>query len=113
MKTIAKSYPSNPATVEAYEQADIDRIRPILLEAKRLWDSEWESQGATDEGTCCGGIGIEIWVRAPRKRSAKPCNVIYGPPCQGNISAQSSVTPALEYLRKNGIDAQYNDGWVA
>jgi hypothetical protein len=112
MKRVSKFYPSNPETVEAYEQADINRIRPILREAKRLWDSEWELQGATDEGSCCGGKGIEIWIRAPRKRSAEPRNVISSPPVQGNISAQRSVKPALEYLAQNGIEATYNDGWV-
>jgi hypothetical protein len=32
MKTLAKFYPANTETVAAYEQADIDQIRSILLD---------------------------------------------------------------------------------
>ena len=112
MQTVPKFYPSNPETVDAYELDDIRRIQPILDRAKLIWDSEWVSQGSTDEGTCCGGKGIEIWFRGPRKQSAKPRIVVFSPPVQGNLSAKWSVKPALDYLEQHKIVATYYDGWI-
>ena len=31
---------------------------------------------------------------------------------QGNISAQRSKAPALDYLERHGIIASYDDGWM-
>jgi len=111
MKTLPKHYQQNTDTVAAYQKADIDKLRPIFDEAEDIWYDEWERQGSTDEGTCCGGKGIQIWVARPRKRSANLATVILSPNCQGNISAQKSVDPALKFLADHGVDAEYYDGW--
>ena len=36
-----------------------------------------------------------------------PCNFV-----QGNMSAEGTVGPAMEYLKAQGVDCMYNDGWM-
>jgi hypothetical protein len=112
MKTVPRFYQSNPETVTALQAADVAKLRHVLQAAQDIWYSTWTDQGRKDEGTCCGGKGIEVWYLGPRKRSAEPRRVI---PCtwvQGNLSASRSVQPALDYLKANGIEASYDDGWM-
>ena len=97
MKTIEAYGKGSGKFVEAYEKKDLDgTLQARLNVAEELWYEEWERQGSKDEGTCCGGKGIQVWFVLPRKRSADRATVIYSPPCQGNVSAQKSVEPALE-----------------
>ena len=112
MKTLPRYYLQNDDTVLAYQRKDLDKLRPVFLEACDIWYDEWFRQGSTDEGSCCGGIGIQVWAGLPRKRSAKLVTVVPGPPCQGNVSAFRSVGPALKFLADHGIDAEYYDGWM-
>jgi|TARA_R110002051_G_scaffold133052_1_gene206553 hypothetical protein len=112
MKTLPKYFQQNDDTVAAYQIKDLDKLRPVFLEAKDIWYDEWVRQGSTDEGSCCGGKGIQVWAALPRKRSAKPGTIINSPPCQGNVSAFSSVGPALKFLADHGVAAEYYDGWV-
>ena len=112
MKTLPRYYLQNDDVVEAYQLADIENLRPIWDQAGDIWAAEWERQGSTDEGSCCGGKGIRIWAALPRKRSAKLVTIIHSPNCQGNISAQKSVDPALKFLADHGVDAEYYDGWM-
>ena len=71
MKEVSKWSPNYEKKVNAYQKKDLDNIRPVLQEAKRIWHDEWVRQGRTDNGTCCGGKGIQIWYLKPRGRSAK------------------------------------------
>lgn len=112
MKTAPIFYSGNPQTVLAYQAADLEKIDAELREAEQLWNEEWRAQGATDEGSCCGGKGIQVWYCGPRKRTAEPKTVILAPPVQGNLSAQRSVGPALKHLLEKGIEARYYDGWM-
>jgi hypothetical protein len=112
MKTVPRFYQSNPETVHAYQPADIERLMGVLREAQEIWYAEWVRQGRVDSGTCCGGKGIEVWFLGKRKRSAEPRKVIACSWVQGNLSASCSVQPALDYLKANGIEAEYNDGWM-
>ena len=110
MKIMPKFYPANDDTVDAYQKGDIS---PALLnEAAAIWEREWERQGSTDEGSCCGGKGIQVWFAAPRKRSAELTTVVRSPSVQGNLSASRSVGPALAFLKHRGVDAEYYDGWM-
>ena len=112
MKTAPTFYRGSPETVTAYQREDIAKLRDIIETAEAIWFTEWQNQGSKDEGTCCGGKGIEVWFIAPRKRAAKPSNIVRCGWVQGNISAQRTVKPALDYLKAHGIEARYNDGWM-
>ncbi len=112
MKTAPRYYAGNPETVLAYQPVDLEKLGPELRFAEQLWNEEWIFQGAKDEGSCCGGKGIQVWFCGPRTRTAEPKTIIPAPPVQGNLSAQRSVGPALEYLKEQGIDARYYAGWM-
>jgi len=112
MKNIETYYKGSGDFVDAYEKADLAEISDKLKTAEMAWMEEWLGQGSKDEGSCCGGKGIRIWYRGPRKRSAEPLTVVTSPPCQGNVSAYKSVDPALAYLKDCGIEATYYDGWM-
>lgn len=113
MKLSPRFYPGNSeAPVNAYQHDDIVQLHDVIHNAKQLWFNEWQEQGSKDEGSCCGGKGIQVWFVAPRKRSAKPVNIISCSWVQGNVSAQRSVASALDYLKAHDIDATYNDGWM-
>ncbi len=98
--------------VDAYEEKDIDVIRPHLERAYEIWMATWILQGKTHEGTCTGGKGLQIWYRGPRKRSADLKLAVNAPPVQGNLSAARSYEPAWEYLKDQGIESRYYDGWM-
>lgn len=112
MKTAPTFYLGSPETVKAYQREDIERLREVIHNAEHLWFNEWVEQGSKDEGSCCGGKGIEVWFIAPRKRCAQPRNIIHCSWVQGNIAAQRTVKSALAYLKANGIECRYNDGWM-
>tara|TARA_R110002020_G_scaffold2158_1_gene9946 strand:- start:1667 stop:1999 length:333 start_codon:yes stop_codon:yes gene_type:complete len=96
----------------AYQPADIEKLRPVFARATEIWYQTWKEQGATDEGSCCGGKGIQVVYLGKRKRNWDFKTVVLSPPVQGNVSAHRSVGPALEYLKSEGIDATYYDGWM-
>ena len=96
----------------AYQDADLERLLPVLDRAKVMWYQTWKEQGATDEGSSCGGKGIQVVYLGKRKRNWEYLTVIPSPPVQGNVSAHRAVGPALEYLKSEGIDATYYDGWM-
>jgi len=98
--------------VTAYELKELQRKLPIFREAERIWYETWVAQGSIDEGTCCGGKGLEVDFVRPRQRYPRTINVASCNFVQGNIAAQKSYEPALKYLKENGIDARYNDGWM-
>ncbi len=112
MKIVPKFYSQNEDTVNAFQPSDIEKLKPLLRQAEKLWYETWVAQGCEDRGTCCGGKGIEVWFCGKRKRTAEPTNIIRCPTGQGNLSAQASVEPALNLLKENGIPARYNDGWM-
>ena len=112
MKTVPKFYQSNEEKVSAYQDADLEKLSPILTVAKSMWFNEWLKQGSEDVGSCCGGKGISVWFVRSRCRSAEPVNIVNCSWVQGNISASRSVEPALEYLRSKCIDCNYNDGGI-
>jgi len=112
MKTVPKFYQRNEDKVLAYTDADITELRPILAKAKDMWFQEWIKQGSEDVGSCCGGKGISAWFVRSRCRSAEPVNIVNCSWVQGNISASRSVESTLQYLKSEGIDCEYNDGWM-
>ena len=97
--------------VNAYEAKDIDAIRPHLEKAHEIWVAEWIAQGQTDEGSYTLNKGLQIWYRGFRKRSANLITAVKAPPVQGNISAARSYEPAWQYLKVQGIESEYYDGF--
>ena len=97
---------------DSYEKKDIDAIRPHLVKAHEIWVTEWIAQGEKDGGTCTGGKGLQIWYRAPRRRSARLTTAVQAPPVQGGLFAERSHEPALKYLKDQGIESEYYDGWM-
>ena len=96
----------------AYQDADLERLYFVFEKATQLWIDEWERQGQSDEGTCCGGKGIQLLYIGKGCRNGRYKNVVSCGWVQGNVSAQKTVGPALEYLKSNGVEATYNDGWM-
>ena len=111
-----ETYKNSGDFVNALEQKDIDEIKPELAETQLIWVREWKSQGSTDEGTCCGGKGLEVWVVKPRGRKPEKMNIVKCSWVQGNMSASRSHESALlrlnEVLKPYGVKANYNDGWM-
>ena len=112
MKNIEKYYKGSNDYINAYEKADINKHKSIFEEAQKIWFNTWSEQGSVDEGSCCGGKGLQVFYVAPRCRSAKPLNIVDCNFVQGNISAQLSSKKALDFLKSKGIEATYNDGWL-
>lgn len=99
-------------TINCYQREDLAKFAGFIKHARDIWYDEWVKQGSKDEGTCCGGKGIEVWYFAPRKQTPETTNIVSCNWVQGNLSAARSVKPALAYLKECGIEASYNDGWM-
>jgi hypothetical protein len=114
MKTSPRFYAGNiEPPVKAYQREDVIELQPVFGAAEQLWFDSWQEQGRKDEGSCCGGKGIQVWFLGPRKRAAQPRTIIRCDWVQGNLSAQASVEAALAYLKEQGIEAEYYDGWMS
>ena len=104
----------NDILVNAYQDKDLEELQDIFGVAGIIWEDEWERLGKKDTGSCCGGMGIQVWYAGPRKQSAQLRTVVSGPPTQSDICSEESVGPALKYLANNGIkDAEYYPGWLS
>jgi hypothetical protein len=96
-----------------YEKKDLENFYLAFVTAEKIWNKEWESLGRKQEGCCCVGKGITVQYVRPRGRTAiYNYRVVPCPPTQGNISAQESVGPALEFLEKKGVKCRYFDGYM-
>ena len=111
MKMAPQFYTSGPQ-VNAYRREELAKLAEVFGTAEQLWYDTWQKQGSKDEGSCCGGKGIQVWYLGPRKRFARPRTVVACNWVQGNVSAQTSVKKALAYLKAQGIEADYYDGWM-
>lgn len=105
-----KNYAGN--LVNAYQIDDLIKNAPLFAAAESIWYDSWLKSGMGDVGTCCGGKGIQVYYIAKRCRKLSqkivvPCSFV-----QGNVAASVSVKPALEFLKNNGIEASYYDGWM-
>jgi hypothetical protein len=98
--------------IDAYQFKDLEPKLQILRRAEQIWLETWVAQGSIDEGSCCGGKGLEVDFVRPRQRYPRTINVASCNFVQGNIAAYKSHGPALKYLKENGINARYNDGWM-
>ena len=94
----------------AYQDKDINKLRPLFNKADELWYDEWVKQGEKSYGTCCTGKAITVNYLPPRCKYPRDYKIVHSPPCQGNQSAYDSVKPALDFLKKKGIECSYYDG---
>ena len=106
------SYHCQGEIVNALEDSDFKKMKTVFDEAAAAWIAEWQKQGSTDEGSCCGGKGIQVWRVRKGCRVAEHFTAVDCPPVQGNVSAGRSAGPALQYLEEQGIEATYYDGWM-
>jgi len=113
-KRLPRYFKKNDILVNAYQDKDLEELQDIFGVAGIIWEDEWERLGKKDTGSCCGGMGIQVWYAGPRKQSAQLRTVVSGPPTQSDICSEESVGPALKYLANNGIkDAEYYPGWMS
>lgn len=111
-----KLYPSSKDAIDVYQPIDIDeRYRYVITKASALWETRCKAylNAHGDQGTCVLGAGIEIYYLAPRcRRPGKKMIISASRICaaQGASVWESSVKEVLEYLRKRGIECQYNSG---
>jgi hypothetical protein len=99
-------------TINAYQPQDLSHLKTHGEQAARLWFDEWQKQGESDTGTCCGGKSIRVWYLDKRKRIPSEIAITKCTWVQGNIAASQSVKGALDYLKAQGIEAEYYDGWM-
>ena len=112
MKNIEAYYKGSGDFVDAYEKADVDKLRKIFRVAENLWFESFVAQGSKDEGSCTGGKGLQIWYRAKRRRSAELVTFVHCQFVQGNLSAKRSSKKAIQFLTDNNVDVKYYDGWM-
>lgn len=90
-----------------YKNADLNWIRPLADEAKKLMDQFIDENQLRDGGTCVMGEGIDILVVPPRCR--KPIQVqIVRQPFQGNN--ERALLYAKQWLESKGVQCSYNAG---
>jgi len=99
-------------TIEAYTPTELESLKHHGAIAQNLWYQEWREQGGDDSGTCTGGKALQVWYigkgkRKPVKVAISRCDWV-----QGNVSAQRSKEPAINYLEQKGIFVEYYDGWM-
>jgi len=110
MKAVKKY---NGEIIQAYQEADLQKLAPVFAKAKALWLEQWKALGALDQGSCCGGKGISVAFIGKGKRNYDNVNVVSCDFVQGNISAYHSVPAVLAFLKEQGVvGASYNDGWM-
>ena len=111
MKIVPSYHTGNTETVNAYQEVDLVKLKPIIDLARQAWYAEFLALGAKDEGSCVLGNGIEVWYLKKWGRFAKRLTIISPRWCQGNLAAQYSMHVPLSILKNAGVeDAVYDDG---
>ena len=98
--------------IEAYTPTELEALKHHGAIAQNLWFQEWKEAGAQDQGTCTGGKGLRVWYLPKGKRKPQEVAISRCDWVQGNISAQRTVKPAIDYLTAKGINPFYYDGWM-
>jgi hypothetical protein len=98
--------------IEAYTPTELEALKNHGAIAQNIWFQNWKEQGAQDQGTCTGGKGLRVWYLGKGKKKPSELTITRCDWVQGNVSAQRSKDPAIQYLKDKGIFATYNDGWM-
>jgi len=99
-------------TIEAYTPTELEALKHHGAIAQNIWYQAWKEQGAEDHGTCTGGKALQVWYIGKGKRKPVQVAVSRCDWVQGNVSAQRSKDPAIQYLEDKGISVNYYDGWM-
>lgn len=105
-----ETYTGSGEFVNAVQDADIDKLRPLFREAEMAWYDEWVARGCIDEGSCCLGIGVYVYYLPPRGRSPRVRQVINWNGSQGDFEAERTKGLPIGMLADAGVDAFYNCG---
>ena len=98
--------------IDAYTPTELESLKHHGAIAQNLWFQKWVEQGGQDQGTCTGGKGLKVWYVAKGKRKPQEVAISRCDWVQGNLSAQRSKDPAIQYLEDKGIKVTYYDGWM-
>lgn len=98
--------------IEAYTPTELESLKHHGAIAQNIWYQNWKDQGGHDVGTCTGGKGLRVWYLGKGKRKPVEMTITRCDWVQGNLSASASVKPAIKYLKDQGINATYYDGWM-
>jgi len=96
--------------VNAVQDADLERLRPVFAETQREWFEEWMGRGQRDEGSCCLGIGISVFYLPPRARQPQRRQVIAWTWSQGDFEAERTKATPIDRLAQYGVTAVYDCG---
>lgn len=117
MKTV-KPYKSANNYVTAYNDDDIEKLRPIIAKATHLWRTRCNEYQLANkqQGTYVMGAGIEIYHLAPRHRNPQLKMIISTLDITNSLRSlvwESSKEEVLNFLKSSGIDdASYNPGFM-
>lgn len=96
---------SDRPPVEAYTDAGLEEIRPLLYEAQRkLNATELE-----DTGSAILGHGIVLWHARPRARLAVERHVA-SVHYQGSCAIVQAYRPVVKWLREQGVECRIDEG---
>ena len=109
MKTV-ETYKGSGESVNAVQDADLDRLRDVFAEVQREWFAEWMARGQRDEGSCCLGIGISVYYLPPRARQPIRRQVIAWTWSQGDLEAERTKATPINRLAEHGVAAVYDCG---
>ena len=98
--------------IDAYTPTELESLKHHGSIAQNLWFQAWKTQGGNDSGTCTGGKALQVWYLAKGKRKPVKVAISRCDWVQGNVSAQRSKDPAIQYLEDKGIKVNYYDGWM-
>jgi hypothetical protein len=105
-----ETYKGSGEFVNAVQDADLSELRSLISEARDDWYAAWIRDGQVEEGSCCLGIGIDVYYLPPRARYPRPRQVISWTWTQGDFGAARTKDVPIKLLAKAGIDAYYNSG---
>jgi hypothetical protein len=105
-----ETYKGSGEFVTAMNDSDLKRMKHVIRDASEAWFSAWVRDGEVDEGSCCLGIGIDVFYLPPRARYPRIRQVIRWTWTQGDFGAERTKEVPLRMLKDAGIDARYNCG---
>lgn len=109
MKQVAR-YPGSSEMVMAVQNADLERLAPVIEQAKQAWFDAWVRDGRQDRGSSILGVGISVWYLPPRARRPQRHQIIYWGWCQGDLEASRLKRIPMDILRDAGLEPMYDCG---
>lgn len=109
MKTV-ETYKGSGNYVNALQNAELEKMRPIFKQIETAWCDEWIARGQKDEGSCCLGVGISVYYLPPRSRQPRLVQVIGWTWSQGDFEAERTKGTPIKMLADLGVSATYDCG---